>query len=69
LAKADTNGDTHRLPNGNTLHAVGSSGEIKEVMSDGAVVWHARFPNRNGKLVGRVEWINDLYALVSDDAR
>lgn len=66
-AQADTNGDTHRLPNGNTLHAIGSSGQIKEVGPDGEVLWHLDF--RSNRLVGRVELITDIYALVSDGAR
>jgi hypothetical protein len=64
---ADTNGDTHRLPNGNTLHGIGSSGQVKEVTDAGDTVWHLDF--RSTRLVGRVELLDDLYRYVSPEAR
>jgi len=60
---ASTNGDAWRLDNGNTLHVLGSAGEIIEVDPDGEEVWHLDF---NGShLLGRGEFIENLYALVS----
>jgi len=60
---ADTNGDAWRLPNGNTLHVVGSASELYEVTSNHQVVWHLDY---NGtRLLGRGEFIEDLYDLVS----
>ncbi len=64
---ADTNGDTWRLSNGNTLHTVGSSGHLFEVDPDSNIVWHLDW-NAN-KLLGRSQLIEDLYALVSPDAK
>jgi hypothetical protein len=61
--RADTNGDTWRLDNGNTLHTVGSASQVKEVDMDGEVVWHVDFGN--GKMLGRGEFIADLYPLLS----
>ncbi|MFH1463920.1 MAG: arylsulfotransferase family protein [Pseudomonadota bacterium] len=60
---ASTNGDAWRLPNGNTLHLLGSAGEINEVTPAGEVVWHATFGGEH--LVGRGELVADLYALVA----
>ncbi len=64
---AQTNGDAWRLSNGNTLHLVGSAGHIKEISpwdqgGEAEVVWHVDF---NGDhLLGRGEFIEDLYTLV-----
>ena len=60
---AVTNGDAWRLDNGNTLHVVGSSGHIKEATATGEVVWHVTFNDNH--LLGRGEFITDLYTLVS----
>lgn len=60
---ADTNGDAWRLENGNTLHVVGSSGNLYEVDPEGEVLWHLDFGGTH--LLGRGEFIEDLYALVS----
>lgn len=60
---ADTNGDAWRLDNGNTLHVVGSSGHLYEVGPDGEVLWHLDFDGTH--LLGRGEFIADLYSLVS----
>jgi hypothetical protein len=60
--EADTNGDAWRLDNGNTLHVVGSSGNLYEVGPDSEVLWHLDFGGTH--LLGRGEFIEDLYALV-----
>ena len=64
---ATTNGDAWRLSNGNTLHVIGSSGHIKEYAADGEIVWHLDITNENGtgRLLGRGEFIEDLYTLVN----
>ena len=63
---AATNGDAWRLENDNTLHLLGSAGQVKEITSDGIVVWHLDFnPESTGRLLGRGELITDLYALVA----
>ncbi|MBX2799774.1 MAG: arylsulfotransferase family protein [Myxococcales bacterium] len=64
---ADTNGDTWRLPNGNTLHTLGSASQVKEVDAKGDTVWHLDY---NGtRLMGRSEWMEDLYDYVSPEAK
>jgi hypothetical protein len=60
---ASTNGDAWRLPNGNTLHIIGAAGQIKEYLPDCTVVWHLDFGN--DYLLGRGEFVDDLYSLVS----
>ena len=65
-AYADTNGDTWRLENGNTLHTLGSASEVKEVDANGQVVWHLDYEGT--RLLGRSEFISDLYALLSPTA-
>lgn len=60
---ASTNGDAWRLQNGNSLHVVGSAGHVKEVDPDANVVWHVDYDAN--KLMGRGEFIEDLYTLVS----
>ncbi len=62
---ASTNGDAWRLPNGNTLHLLGSAGELKEVTDDGTVVWHVDWHSE--KLLGRGQFVNDLYTLISPE--
>jgi hypothetical protein len=64
---ASTNGDAWRLPNGNTLHLLGSAGEINEVTEDGTVVWNVDWHAE--KLLGRGEYITDLYTLVSPEMK
>lgn len=66
------NGDAWRLPNGNTIHGIGAAGEIREVDAKGTTVWHVEYPETitNGQvaathMVGRVEFIEDLYALTN----
>ncbi len=60
---AETNGDAWRLDNGNTLHVVGSASQIYEVDTSDTIVWHLDF--NGSRLLGRGEFIDDLYALVS----
>ena len=60
---ADTNGDAWRLDNGNSLHVMGSASEIYEVDTDDVIVWHLDF--HGSRLLGRGEFIEDLYTLVS----
>ena len=60
---AETNGDAWRLDNDNTLHVMGAASEIYEVTMAGDVVWRLDF--HGSRLLGRGEFIEDLYALVS----
>ena len=62
---ADTNGDVKRLPNDHILHSVGSSGQVLEYDAAGNVVWQLDFGDN--RLVGRVEYFEDLYDLVSPE--
>ncbi len=62
---ASTNGDAWRLDNGNTLHVVGSAGHINEVNPAGEIVWHLNF--HDDHLMGRGQFITDLYTLVKGD--
>jgi hypothetical protein len=57
------NGDVWRLPGGNTLHTLGSAGIVREVTPDGDVIWCLDFQSE--RLMGRSEWIEDLYGLVT----
>ncbi|MBN1334537.1 MAG: hypothetical protein JXB39_01095, partial [Deltaproteobacteria bacterium] len=59
---ASTNGDAWRLSNGNTLHVLGAAGQIMEADPEGRLVWHVDYHAQ--KLLGRGEFIEDLYALV-----
>ena len=61
--EAQTNGDTWRLSNGNTLHLVGSAGQLNEISPSGSSVWKVDFGGGQ-KLLGRGELIEDLYNLV-----
>ena len=63
--RADTNGDARRLANGNTLHVVGSASQIIEVDPYGTPVWRVEF--QYDKLMGRGQFIEDLYDLVSPE--
>jgi len=60
---AETNGDAWRLDNDNTLHVMGAASEIYEVTVDGEVVWWLDF--HGSRLLGRGEFIEDLYTLIS----
>lgn len=59
---ASTNGDAWRLDNGNTLHMVGAASVIREVDPAGDDVWRVEFDD--DYLLGRGEFIEDLYTLV-----
>ncbi len=61
-AYAGTNGDAWRLANGNTLHMVGTAGVIREVDPAGTDVWRVEFEGT--RLLGRGQYIEDLYTLV-----
>ena len=56
------NGDAWRLPGGNTLHTMGSAGIVREISPGGSIVWMLDYQAE--RLLGRSEWIDDLYALV-----
>ena len=56
---ADTAGEAHRLANGNTLHNYGSNGSLREVTSDGELVWEVEWPGN--RLLGRSVFLEDLY--------
>jgi hypothetical protein len=56
------NGDVWRLPGGNTLHTLGSAGQVIEVTPEGEVVWHLDYQAEH--LMGRSGLIEDLYDLV-----
>ncbi|MEZ4241562.1 MAG: hypothetical protein R3F59_36530 [Myxococcota bacterium] len=60
---AVTNGDAWRLANGNTLHVVGSAGVIDEAAPDGTAVWTVDYHAE--RLLGRGQWLPDLYDLVA----
>lgn len=60
---ASTNGDAWRLENGNTLHLVGSASVIQEIDPAGELVWAVEF--EGDRLLGRGEFIEDIYALLS----
>jgi hypothetical protein len=52
-------GDAHRMPNGNTLIAWSTLGELAEVTPDGEVVW--RVGVGDGHSIVRASYIQDLY--------
>lgn len=59
---ASTNGDAWRLANGDTLHVVGAAAVLREVDPAGTDVWRVQFDGT--RLLGRGEFIEDLYTLV-----
>jgi len=59
---ADTNGDAWRLENGHTLHVVGSAAHLYELDENSEIVWYLAF--ESDRLLGRGEFIEDLYDLV-----
>ena len=59
---ADTAGEAHRLSNGNTMHNYGSSGHLREVTSDGEIVWEVEWPGT--RHLGRSVFIDDLYTFL-----
>ncbi len=56
---ASTAGEAHRLDNGNTLHNYGSNGSVREVTTDGELVWEVDWPEN--RLLGRSIFLDDLY--------
>jgi len=59
---AETAGEAHRLPGGNTLHNYGSAGLIREVTPGGEIVWEVDWGS--DRLLGQTVFIDDLHALV-----
>jgi hypothetical protein len=57
---ARTSGEALRLSNGNTFHNYGSAGVFREVTPDKEIVWE--FALGNDHLMGRVSFLEDLYA-------
>jgi len=61
-------GEAHRLPNGDTLHNLGTCGIVREATPDGAVVWDLDWreglpeDEADARLVGRSVFVEDLYA-------
>ena len=68
---AETNGDAARLPNGNTIHVIGTSSHIREYKPDCTVVWEIEFEygSGDGYNIGRSELLADLYTIVSPQYR
>jgi hypothetical protein len=68
---AQTNGDAARLPNGDTIHVIGTSSHIREYQPDCTVVWEIEFEygSGDGYNIGRSELLADLYTLVSPQYR
>ncbi len=62
--EAETMGEAHRLPNGNTLHNYGSGGKLLEVTPGGEVVWEISWhvESLGGYHLGRTTPVEDLYA-------
>jgi len=60
---AETMGEVHRLPGGNTLHNYGSGARLREVTPEGEVVWDLNWDglDADGEL-GRSTPLEDLYA-------
>lgn len=58
-------GEATRLPNGNTTQGYGQDGAVREVTSDGTVVWEAEWPRDDYgyRVIGHLSLIPDLYAL------
>ncbi|MEM6928297.1 MAG: hypothetical protein AAF602_15290, partial [Myxococcota bacterium] len=56
-------GDVLRTPEGTTMHALGTSSAIYEVSPEGEVLWRITVKSRHQ--VGRLERIDDLYALIA----
>jgi hypothetical protein len=54
-------GEAHRLENGNTLHNYGQGCRLREVTTEGEVVWDVSF---NSDFMGRSIGIGDLYSLL-----
>ncbi len=62
---ADSYGEAHRLPGGNTLQNYGSTTRVRECTPDGTVVWDVSWFTLEGEpagLIGRSIFVEDLYA-------
>jgi hypothetical protein len=59
--EAEFSGEAHRLPGGNTLHNTGTTPRVREITPEGEVVWDIAWEGY--RLLGRVEMLEDLYAL------
>lgn len=59
---AEYGGQVQRLPSGNLLWQMGTTGRIEELGPDGETVWKVSWPDH---LVGNVTPIEDLYALTT----
>ncbi len=57
---AEYAGQAQKLPSGNVLWEIGTTGLLRELAPDGDIVWEASWP---GHLVGNLTPIVDLYAL------
>jgi hypothetical protein len=61
---AEQVGEARRLPNGNTMQGYGQNGAVREVTSDGEIVWHVSWVTPpSQRTVGHLSLIEDLYAL------
>jgi len=62
--EAETMGEVHRLPGGNTLHNYGDAGRLREVLPDGTVVWDIQWDTGTTTVyhLGRTTPLQDLYA-------
>jgi len=62
--EAETMGEVHRLPGGNTLHNYGDGGRLREVQPDGTVVWDILWETETTTFyhLGRTTPLQDLYA-------
>jgi hypothetical protein len=62
---ADSYGEAHRLPGGNTLQNYGTTPRVREFTTDGEVVWDVSWTNADGApadIIGRSIFLDDLYA-------
>jgi hypothetical protein len=61
---AEQVGEAVRLPNGNTIQGYGQNGAVREVTTDGDIVWEVFWVTPpNQRTVGHLSLIPDLYAL------
>lgn len=60
--RAQNNGAAWRLPNGNSLHVVGTAGVVREVTADDVEVWRLDWLGSHN--LGEGQLVDDLYALV-----
>ena len=58
---SESHSDARRLPNGNTLHNLGSTARLREATPDGTVVWDLDWGD--SQVLGFVTPIYDLYAM------